>query len=72
LAWLLVHQLEGRRSAIPLDSSPLPAALPSPLQIRPFEAADWPSVWALLEPVFRAGSLVRTTAELRIHLQTPG
>jgi L-amino acid N-acyltransferase YncA len=29
--------------------------LPTPLQIRPFEAADWPAVWALLEPVFRAG-----------------
>jgi L-amino acid N-acyltransferase YncA len=28
---------------------------PSPLQIRPFEEADWPAVWALLEPVFRAG-----------------
>jgi L-amino acid N-acyltransferase YncA len=27
----------------------------SPLQIRPFEAADWPAVWALLEPVFRSG-----------------
>ncbi|MBM5823287.1 MAG: GNAT family N-acetyltransferase [Cyanobacteria bacterium K_Offshore_surface_m2_011] len=27
----------------------------SPLQIRPFEEADWPAVWALLEPVFRAG-----------------
>ena len=27
----------------------------TPLQIRPFEAADWPAVWALLEPVFRAG-----------------
>jgi L-amino acid N-acyltransferase YncA len=26
-----------------------------PLQIRPYEAADWPAVWALLEPVFRAG-----------------
>ena len=26
-----------------------------PLQIRPFEKADWPAVWALLEPVFRAG-----------------
>ena len=26
-----------------------------PLQIRPFEAADWPALWALLEPVFRAG-----------------
>jgi L-amino acid N-acyltransferase YncA len=29
--------------------------LPTPLQIRPFEAADWPELWALLEPVFRAG-----------------
>ncbi|MFN9990909.1 MAG: GNAT family N-acetyltransferase, partial [Cyanobacteriota bacterium] len=27
----------------------------SPLPIRAFEAADWPAVWALLEPVFRAG-----------------
>jgi L-amino acid N-acyltransferase YncA len=26
-----------------------------PLRIRPFEDADWPGVWALLEPVFRAG-----------------
>jgi L-amino acid N-acyltransferase YncA len=26
-----------------------------PLQIRPYEAADWPALWALLEPVFRAG-----------------
>ena len=27
----------------------------SPLQIRPYQPADWPAVWALLEPVFRAG-----------------
>ena len=27
----------------------------SPLQIRPFQPADWPGVWELLEPVFRAG-----------------
>jgi L-amino acid N-acyltransferase YncA len=27
----------------------------SPLQIRPYEQADWPAVWALLDPVFRAG-----------------
>jgi ribosomal protein S18 acetylase RimI-like enzyme len=27
----------------------------SPLQIRPYEPADWPAVWALLELVFRAG-----------------
>jgi L-amino acid N-acyltransferase YncA len=25
------------------------------LQIRPFEPADWPAVWQLLKPVFRAG-----------------
>ena len=25
------------------------------MQIRPFKANDWPAVWALLEPVFRAG-----------------
>ncbi len=31
------------------------AATTPPLQIRPYEAADWPAVWALLEPVFRAG-----------------
>ena len=29
--------------------------MPTPLQIRPFEAADWPGLWSLLEPVFRAG-----------------
>ncbi len=28
---------------------------PAPLQIRRLEPADWPAVWALLEPVFRAG-----------------
>ena len=27
----------------------------SSLQIRPYEPADWPAIWALLEPVFRAG-----------------
>ncbi len=27
----------------------------SPLQIRPFEPADWSGVWGVLEPVFRAG-----------------
>jgi L-amino acid N-acyltransferase YncA len=26
-----------------------------PLQIRPFAPADWPGVWQVLEPVFRAG-----------------
>jgi len=29
--------------------------LVSPLQIRPFEPADCPAMWGLLEPVFRAG-----------------
>jgi L-amino acid N-acyltransferase YncA len=37
-----------------LDPSSLPS-LSSPLQIRPYGEADWPAVWALLEPVFRAG-----------------
>jgi L-amino acid N-acyltransferase YncA len=34
--------------------SPLAPPTP-PLQIRPYGAADWPALWALLEPVFRAG-----------------
>ncbi|MCP9928477.1 GNAT family N-acetyltransferase [Cyanobium sp. CH-040] len=25
------------------------------MQIRPFQPADWPGVWQVLEPVFRAG-----------------
>ena len=50
----MVHQLEGDEDHKPLDPSYLPA-LSSPLQIRPYAAADWPGVWALLEPVFRAG-----------------
>lgn len=28
---------------------------PEPVQIRPYAAGDWPALWALLEPVFRAG-----------------
>ena len=31
-----------------------PSGIPS-LQIRPYEPAYWPAVWALLEPVFRSG-----------------
>lgn len=27
-----------------------------PLRCRPFEAAVWPVVWGLLEPVFQAGA----------------
>jgi len=26
-----------------------------PVQVRPFEPGDWPGVWRVLEPVFRAG-----------------
>jgi hypothetical protein len=34
----------------------IPLAAPTPpLQIRPWEPADGPAIWALLEPVFRAG-----------------
>jgi L-amino acid N-acyltransferase YncA len=43
----------GRQSP-GLGSTPL-ASSASPLQIRPYEPADWPALWALLEPVFRAG-----------------
>ena len=50
----MVHQLEGDEDHNPLDPSSLPA-LSSPLQIRPYEPPDWPALWALLEPVFRAG-----------------
>ncbi|MFM9100330.1 MAG: N-acetyltransferase family protein [Cyanobium sp.] len=50
----MVHQLEGDEDHNPLDPSSLPA-LSLPLQIRPFDPADWPAVWALLEPEFRAG-----------------
>jgi L-amino acid N-acyltransferase YncA len=35
-------------------TTPLGSPAP-PLQIRPYRVADWPGVWALLEPVFRAG-----------------
>lgn len=28
---------------------------PAPIRIRPFESRDWPEVWRILEPVFRAG-----------------
>jgi len=34
------------------------AQAPLPLQIRPYGAADWPGIWALLEPVFRAGETI--------------
>jgi L-amino acid N-acyltransferase YncA len=38
----------------PLDPAPLATPITS-LLIRPYEQADWPALWALLEPVFRAG-----------------
>jgi hypothetical protein len=45
----------------------IPLATPAiPLQIRPFEQADWPAVWALLEPVFRAGETFPQVAPLRV------
>jgi hypothetical protein len=49
----MVYQL-GDEDRASLNRSAL--AMPTtPLQVRPFEATDWPAVWALLEPVFRAG-----------------
>jgi L-amino acid N-acyltransferase YncA len=47
-AFLLAGQSRGLSCAALTSSR-------SPLQIRPYEAADWPAVWALLEPVFRTG-----------------
>ena len=44
---------DGRISS--LRTSPLEPPTPQ-LPIRPYQAADWPEVWALLEPVFRAGN----------------
>lgn len=29
--------------------------MPIALHVRPFSETDWPSVWAILEPIFRAG-----------------
>ncbi|GDX77629.1 acetyltransferase [Cyanobium sp.] len=49
----MVHQL-GDEDRASLNRSALVAPT-TPLQIRPFEEADWPVVWGLLEPVFRAG-----------------
>jgi ribosomal protein S18 acetylase RimI-like enzyme len=35
--------------------APARALVASPQQIRSYEPADWPAVWALLEPMFRSG-----------------
>ena len=63
----IVSLASGRITA--LGSRPLAVPTP-PLQIRPCEPANWPKVWALLEPVFRAGEtfpydLAITEAEVR-------
>ena len=47
-AFLLARQSRGHSCAALTSSR-------SPLQIRPYEPTDWPALWALLEPVFRAG-----------------
>ena len=51
----------SRPQATPADARligtltpPLRSPTP-PLQIRPYGPSDWPALWALLEPVFRAG-----------------
>ena len=49
MACALRVRLSSTMPAIPL------VPLPVPLLIRPFAADDWPGVWRLLEPVFRAG-----------------
>ena len=43
-------------TAVRPESMPLAAAT-TPLQIRPDEPSDWPGVWTLLEPAFRAGEI---------------
>ena len=45
--------LAARQSTLQCHTAVAPPT--SPLQIRPYGTADWPGVWALLEPVFRAG-----------------
>ena len=48
--------VDGLQDRIPSAlHSPRPTLASSRLQIRPYENVDWPDVWALLEPVFRAG-----------------
>ena len=47
-----------------------PTALPAGMSIRNFAEADWPAVWAVMEPVFRAGdtySFARDIDELEAH-----
>jgi len=34
------------------------------IRIRPFEASDWPAVWGILEPVFRAGETYAVPRDL--------
>ncbi len=34
------------------------------VDIRPFASADWPEVWAILEPVFRAGDTYSFPADI--------
>jgi len=48
----IVSPAGGRITAPRTPPLGSPTAL---LKIRPYEPADWPQVWALLEPVFRAG-----------------
>ncbi len=45
----------SHRDPCPCCVKSIAALVQSPLQIRPYEAADWPALWALLEPVFRSG-----------------
>jgi len=39
-------------------------SVPSPLGVRAYEAADWPAVWTMLEPVFRAGETYAVPREI--------
>lgn len=48
----IARQVVGAAAGAVAGSPALPSTL---LPIRPLEPSDWPAVWALLQPVFRAG-----------------
>jgi ribosomal protein S18 acetylase RimI-like enzyme len=51
-------------------SSAIPVLMPTDLTIREFEPADWPFVWALLEPIVRGGEsyvFARDISEDEMH-----
>ena len=39
------------------------------IEIRPAEAADWPLIWAMLEPAVRAGETLALPAAMQAWLR---